>query len=146
MGTNLLPVLLLSALCLILAIGWHLSRGSASRANRSRQRHAQRGEQRAEHLLRARGYRILDRQVSGSWTLKVDGQDVQASVRADLLVRRRGRTYVAEVKTGRQATDPTFPATRRQLLEYLLIFEPDGVLLVDVDAGKILTVEFPGFS
>lgn len=101
---------------------------------------------RAERLLSDQGYQVLDRQVAGSWTLSVDGHDLEATVRADLLVQKRGRTFVAEVKTGRQAADPRFPGTRRQLLEYLLIFGTDGVLLVDVDAGRVRQVVFPGVS
>ena len=139
-------LLLLTALCLALGVAWRLSLGATGRANRARQKHAQRGEERAERLLLSRGYQILDRQVSASWTLSVDGAPVEAAVRADLLVKRRGRTYVAEVKTGRLVTDPSFPATRRQLLEYALIFQPDGVLLVDVDARRVHQVDFPGVS
>ena len=62
--------------------------------------------------------------------------------RADLLVEARSRSgflrgqrFVAEVKTGERAIDPTHPATRRQLMEYLHVFEVDGVLLVDREAG-----------
>ena len=36
------------------------------------------------------------------------------------------------------------PATRRQLLEYLLAHEADGALLVDMDAEVVVHVEFPG--
>lgn len=35
-------------------------------------------------------------------------------------------------------------ATRRQLLEYLVAFEADGVLLVCPERGAIHRVEFPG--
>ena len=35
-----------------------------------------------------------------------------------LLVERRGRRFVAEVKTGERAPDPLARPTRRQLLEY----------------------------
>jgi hypothetical protein len=72
---------------------------------------------------------------------------VRASVRADLLVQRDGALFVAEVKTGSRAPDPSFPATRRQLLEYLMVFEPDGLLLVDMEREAVMEVEFPvGFS
>jgi hypothetical protein len=33
-------------------------------------------------------------------------------------------------------------ATRRQLLEYRLAFDVDGVLLVDVETGEVSEVEF----
>ena len=34
-------------------------------------------------------------------------------------------------------------ATRRQLLEYALAYDVDGVLLVDMTAGRLHQVEFP---
>ncbi len=139
-----LLLLLLAVLSAILAVAWSRASTATRRANRVRSSHARRGEARAERLLADLGYEVVDRQVAGAWTLQVDGEPVEAGVRADLLVRRRGRTFIAEVKTGRQVTDPRFPATRRQLLEYALVFEPDGVLLVDVDAGQVRQVEFPG--
>ena len=66
--------------------------------------------------------------------------------RADLLVERDGRLYVADVKSGALATDPTLPATRRQLLEYLLAYEVDGALLVDMEARQIREVVFPALT
>jgi hypothetical protein len=46
----------------------------------------------------------------------------------------------------RVAVGPTLPATRRQLLEYLLAFEVHGVLLVDLDEGRVRPVEFPAVA
>ena len=126
---------------LALALLW--TRGRWRRATRRRQRVARRGERRAERLLRRDGFEVLDRQVQGQWRIRVDGDDETVSMRADLLVRRRRRRYVAEVKTGEVAPDPTYPPTRRQLLEYRLAYDVDGVLLVDVPGGRVLEVEFP---
>ena len=97
----------------------------------------------AERLLRRQGFSIVDRQVARSWIVDVDGEKWEASVRADLLVERDGQTYVAEVKTGSLAPDPLYPPTRRQLLEYLFVFDPDGLLLVDVEQGAVREVVFP---
>lgn len=58
---------------------------------------------------------------------------------------RKGRRYVAEVKTGERAPDPCHPPTRRQLLEYAMVFEANEVLLVDVPAGEIRTISFGHF-
>ena len=63
-------------------------------------------------------------------------------MRADFVVVRRGRRYVAEVKTGQAAPDIAAPATRRQLLEYRCAFGVDGVLLVDAEAGRVHAVDF----
>ncbi len=60
---------------------------------------------------------------------------------ADFIVRRRGRLFAADSKTGRAAR-ATDAATRRQLLEYMLAFAVDGVLLVDPEAGRVVEVVF----
>ena len=106
-------------------------------------RRAQAGEAAAELLLEELGYTIVSRQESRSWPIIVDGEQFDASVRADLVVTRDDETWIAEVKTGDTAPNPLHPATRRQLLEYLFVFDPDGVLLVDVEMGDVMEVAFP---
>jgi len=104
---------------------------------------ARRAEDRAEVLLRRAGYRIEGRQVTARWYLFVDGEPIPVSCRADLVVLRRGRRFVAEVKSGLEASDPTLPSTRRQLLEYQLAFQSHGLLLVDMARGRVREVGFP---
>lgn len=101
------------------------------------------GELRAEPLLRRLGYEVLARQAPGGYDLAVDGEPCAIALRADFLVARGGRRFVAEVKTGRLAPKLETSATRRQLLEYRVAFDVDGVLLVDVDAGRVRALEFP---
>jgi hypothetical protein len=101
------------------------------------------GEVRAEALLRRLGYTILGRQVPHTYALGVDGVRVAVDLRADYLVGDGGRRYVVEVKTGTFAPRIETAATRRQLLEYRVAYEVDGVLLVDADAGLVRRVEFP---
>jgi hypothetical protein len=72
-----------------------------------------------------------------------DGEPQAIELRADLLVSRAGRRFVAEVKTGASAPRLQTPATRRQLLEYSVAYDADGVLLVDIDAQRIHEVRFP---
>ncbi|MCP4872810.1 MAG: hypothetical protein GY898_29310 [Proteobacteria bacterium] len=126
---------------LLLVLVWIGGRGS--RVQRRRMRRALRAEDRAEALLERAGYVIEDRQLVGAWPMVVDGEEVDATLRADLLVRKRRRLYIAEVKSGPVASRPTDPSTRRQLLEYRLAFDVDGVLLVDMHRRRILTIEFP---
>ena len=73
----------------------------------------------------------------------VDGKRLEYDVRADLLVSRRWRTYVVEVKTGKSAPNPKATATRRQLREYAAIYQVDGLLLADMSAGELREVRFP---
>lgn len=116
-----------------------------ARAGRRRQRRARRGERQAERLLRRAGFDILERQATAHWSLEVDGYDVPCQSRADLLVTRGRRSFVAEIKTGDVAPDPAHPPTRRQLLEYRLAFDVDGVILVDMEQRSVHEVRFPGF-
>lgn len=94
-------------------------------------------------MLEAEGFTILQRQVRGSWEIYVDGEPVIVNLRADLMVSRDDEIFIAEVKTGRLAPDPNFPATRRQLLEYQLAFDVDGVILVAPEQQTIVYVDFP---
>lgn len=111
---------------------------------RRRARHASHGEYRAERLLRARGFKIVDRQVNRPWALLINGRKRQFNLRADLIVKKRGRRYVAEVKTGSHVASIHHGPTRRQLLEYSHAFETDGVLLVEVDSAAVQEIWFPG--
>jgi hypothetical protein len=49
---------------------------------------------------------------------------------------------VAEVKSGKLAPRIETAATRRQLLEYRVAFDVDGVLLVDEEAGRVSEIVF----
>lgn len=131
------------ALALALIVGRRLGRWWRTRKARRRARRARRGEARAEGLLERLGYTIDDRQAETTWTLRVDGDDHEVELRADLLVTRDGARYVAEVKTGRLAPRITSASTRRQLLEYRMAYDVAGVLLVDAEAGRVVPVEFP---
>ncbi|MFN7143081.1 MAG: hypothetical protein ACK4YP_04850 [Myxococcota bacterium] len=110
---------------------------------RAKMRRARRREALAEGLLRDAGYDVVATQVTAPCPLLHDGEAYAPDVRADYLVERRGRLYVAEAKSGPRATDPTERATRRQLLEYAVTYDVDGVLLVDTEEGTVSTVEFP---
>ena len=109
---------------------------------RARMAHAARGEDHAEGLLVGRGYAILGRQCAGSWEVMLDGASTTIALRADYLVARGGRRFVAEVKTGRVAPRIESAATRRQLLEYRFAFDVDGVLLVDAERDRVSEVVF----
>lgn len=135
---------LVSLVALTLWVRAKLTRAGARRRARKRSRRAIAGEVRAETLLESLGYDIESRQEPCVWTIYVDGEAHEVSLRADLLVSRDGRSYIAEVKTGAKAPKLTTAATRRQLLEYRLAY-PDiaGVLLVDAESNRVMDVEFP---
>jgi hypothetical protein len=118
------------------------ARASRGRGLRRQAERAKLGEARAEVLLRAAGYAIVARQAVGSWTVHANGAPFAVDLRADYLVSRDRRRFVAEVKTGRLAPRLDTAATRRQLLEYRFAFDVDGVLLVDADAERVSSIEF----
>ncbi len=133
------------ALCIGIAWLWLKLRRLVRRGHRRAVARAQRagaGERHAERVLEDAGFEILDRQVRCIWWMEVDGEEEEFEIRADLLVERDGERFIAEVKTGEKATDPLFPPTRRQLLEYRLAFDPHRVLLVDAEAEEIMEVSF----
>jgi Holliday junction resolvase-like predicted endonuclease len=141
------PLLLALLALLLLVVGFAAGIRLARRVLRHRaartRRIGRRGERRALALLEAEGYRLLEREVVGRGRIEVDGEERAFLVRADALVRRRRRTYVAELKGGIEASRITHRATRRQLLEYAAVFPVDGVLLVDARRRRIHRVRFP---
>lgn len=104
-------------------------------------RRAQSGENRAEKLLAQRGYTILDAQVRRPVVMSVDGERVESFIKADYLVRKGGRDFLVEVKTGKQA-NVRLPNVRRQLFEYQNIFQTDGILFIDMNKYDIIEVAF----
>lgn len=111
-------------------------------ARRWRFRRGAVAETRAIVLARRRGYHVVATQVPGTVTVSIDGRSRTLDVRADMLLERGFRRFIAEVKTGRVAPDPTSRATRRQLLEYAHAFDADGLLLFDMEKERIHEIRF----
>lgn len=105
-----------------------------------------RGHARALKLLDRYGFEVLEQEVSAPGLVQVDSRLEEYTVRADAMVRRKGRTYIAEFKGGAKSASLTTAATRRQLLEYSCVFGTDGILLVDAHAGRIHYVRFVSAS
>ena len=118
--------------------GWRGSWRARVRAER-----AGAGEDGAAAMLRRAGYTIVARQARTWWAPLVDGEPFETELRADYLVESGGEMFVAEVKTGDEAPRMSTAATRRQLLEYHVAFDVDGVLLVCPELGTIQRIEFP---
>ncbi len=130
------------ALVILALLGrWRRWRGSVRAQRRSARSLA--GELEAERLLARLGFQVVARQVGLEWAIACDGEDHPVELRADLLVERRGRRYVAEVKTGISAPLLTNAATRRQLLEYCVAYDVESVLLVDVEEERVREISFP---
>lgn len=126
-------------------IGLRLARRIRAWRSRRRTRRGIAGESRALRLLTRRGYAIVESQPPTTGALLVDGERLEFEVRADAIVERKRRRYVAEIKTGRAASVRS-RHTRRQLLEYAVLYDADGVLLVDATRGVIHAIEFPALT
>ncbi len=109
----------------------------------SRQRRAYDLERGALPFLEAQGFFIEAVQARTHYRLLVDGEPEDIELRVDFIVRKQGRRFAADVKTGNEAPRVRNPATRRQLLEYQLAYQVDGVLLVDMEARAVRCVQFP---
>ncbi len=136
-------VVVLGALVLGQAGWWAYAKWRRKWRARRRSRIAVEGEVAAERVVQRMGYEIVDRQARTQWRVTVDGEPLDVDLRADLLLRRGGKSYVADVKTGDKAPRLTSAATRRQLLEYRCAYDVNGVLLIDMTKGRIRHVEFP---
>ena len=84
---------------------------------------------------------FLAAQLQETIVVYVDGQPEKITVRADFLVRRGWKTYIVEVKSGQQGSI-RLPNVRRQLLEYKLVYQPDGILLLDMEHHTLQEIRF----
>jgi hypothetical protein len=139
---NLKP--LLGVLLIIALTAWWVVlflRMLRSRKGRRVALHGLRAERGAEKWLRGLGYQILGKQIASQLELYVNGQPWIFPLRADYLLGVGNKRYIAEVKSGKEMTSVSHAATRRQLLEYHLAYQVDGVLLVDAENKKVQHVE-----
>ena len=98
-------------------------------------------ENAAVKFLRSHGYKILASQLREEVIIYVDGEAEKSIVRADYLVRRGWKLYVVEVKSGQQG-NAKLPSIRRQLLEYYMVYQPDGILLLDMEHKNLQEIRF----
>lgn len=102
---------------------------------------ARKGEKEAISFLNKAGYDIIGIQEKQPIVIYIDGKGYSSYVRADYIVKKTGKKYVVEVKTGKK-TRATTALVRRQLLEYYLVFNPHGILLLDMENGTLKKIEF----
>lgn len=103
---------------------------------------AKKGELKAIKFLEKNGYEVLDTQKQSQYIITVNDKSHRVTVKADAIVKKGNKIYIAEVKTGEKAPSPQLTATRRQLLEYYMVYKPDGILLVDMEKQIIKRVGY----
>lgn len=102
---------------------------------------AKKAEREAIYLLKKNGFNVIGIQVKRNIMTYIDGKPYSGYVKVDFLAQKNRKKYVVEVKTGQQ-TRATQSLVRRQLLEYFLVYNPQGILLLDMERKKIQTIEF----
>ena len=100
-----------------------------------------RAEQTAGKILSRAGYKVKTERPRIRAHTCIDGKRHETTLYGDLVAVKQRQTYLVEVKSG-QLASATREATRRQLLEYWLNTDYDGLLLVDTRSGTIQTVDF----
>jgi hypothetical protein len=102
---------------------------------------AQFAEEEAEKLITRSGFKIIGRQKRAPIMTYINGKSHYSYVQADFIAEKGGRTYLIEVKTGGSA-DATDPIVRRQLLEYDYVFNPDGLILLNMEDRSFNYIDF----
>lgn len=103
---------------------------------------SKRAEKKAERWLKRNGFQIIGRQQSRPLIIKTGKTSHRYLIRTDFLVKKGGRHYVVEVKSGRKNSKITNRETRRQLLEYFLAYQTYGIILFDMDSKRFTEVKF----
>lgn len=95
-----------------------------------------------EHLLKKSGYQVLGKNQKETVITRIDDKDHFGYLEAEYTVRKDRKSYVAVVKSGEGALDPTEPALRRRLIEYDRVFGLNGILFLDPQEEEIHEVRF----
>lgn len=99
-------------------------------------------ELQAKNFLKSKGYTIVDYQSTYQHKYLEDGEVQYADIQPDYIVKKNGKKYIVEVKSGSQAISARNKSTRRQLLEYDYVVENDGVFLLDMENRQLKLVQF----
>lgn len=112
------------------------------RAQRLRFKRGDKLEKEAAVFLKKRGYQVVAAQKVFYHTFQLDNTEQRAKLITDYIVKKGGKTYIVEVKSGKSAIMLSDKNTRRQLLEYDFVIPNDGVILLDMENKKLQLVEF----
>ncbi len=141
---KLILVLIISGVITIICLFIFIKASTWFRTKKLKQRFSQSrcAEKEAEKILIKNGYTIIDRQKSKPLFITVGDKIHRYSVRIDYLVKKKGKVYVVEVKSGEKIPYITNRETRRQMLEYYLAYQPRGILLLNMKNKSISEVKF----
>lgn len=100
----------------------------------------------AKQFLKDKGYKIIDDQSVHYHKFKENGKSVQSQLKVDYVVKKSGKKYLVEVKSGKSAINISNKHTRRQILEYDYAIENDGIFLLDMENKAMKLIEFSSKS
>ena len=99
-------------------------------------------EKAAEDLLKKYGYQIISKQPKRSIITRFQGKDHFSFSEADYLVKKNKKDYLVIVHSGEASFDPNQTEARRKLIEHQHIYEPDGLLVMDLATGDLTPISF----
>ena len=139
--SNLEIFLLLILIFFFLYLGWKIKEIYKNIKFYLYKRKGKKGEKKAIKLLKKNGYKIESFQTTAKGKLLQNNEVVNFFIRADLIVSKNNKKYIAEVKSGKAASIEEIN-TRRQLLEYSSVFNNKNLILIDTKKNKIKKIEF----
>ncbi len=139
--SNLEIFLLIILILFFLYLGWKIREICKNIKFYFYKRNGKKAEQKAIKLLKKNGYTIESFQTTAKGKLLQDDETVSFFIRADLIVSKDKKKFIAEVKSGKAASIEEIN-TRRQLFEYSKVFNNKNLILIDTEKNKIKKIEF----
>ena len=139
--SNLEIFLLIILILFFLYLGWKIREVYKNIKFYLYKRKGKKAEQKAIKLLKKKGYKIESFQTTAKGKLLQDDETLTFLIRADLIVSKNNKKFIAEVKSGKAASIEEIN-TRRQLLEYSKVFNNKNLILIDTEKNKIKKIEF----
>ncbi|MBK3519801.1 Dna2/Cas4 domain-containing protein [Carboxylicivirga marina] len=145
--TNQNHIIFLLLALIIMALAYFIIKNKVSKYFKERKvkKRFERGnklEQQAKNFLKNKGYTIVDYQSTYEHRYMEDGEVQCTEIQPDYIVKKNGKKYVVEVKSGTTAISARNRNTRRQLLEYDYVVENDGVFLLDMENRSLKLIQF----
>ena len=139
--SNLEIFLLVILILFSLYLGWKIREIYKNLKFYLYKKKGKKAEQKAIKLLKKNGYKIESFQTTAKGKLLQDDETLTFLIRADLIVSKGKKKFIAEVKSGKAASIEEIN-TRRQLLEYSKVFNNKNLILIDTEKNKIKKIEF----
>ncbi|MBA4495005.1 hypothetical protein ACFO25_02015 [Paenactinomyces guangxiensis] len=141
-GDNLVLALLIGVMFFLLLRNWVSFSFITDWLKKSSKREwvEPRGE--IPHLLRQKGFEVVDAKVRVPLTIDVDDHIYESRLYIDYLAHSDQGLYIVIVSRERKPLRMTGPALRDHFLPYYLLYRPEGILYVDREKGKIKVIEF----